>query len=81
MLAVRPTRPATVFAHAGRLYSAIGSDVDSVQQLCMSLLGVISAPIRIVGALVLLHAQLGAAAWVTLGVLAALMPVQVSVTH
>lgn len=51
--------------------------MDSIQQLCMSLLGVVSAPIRIIGALYLLHAQLGAAAWVTLGLLAALMPLQV----
>ncbi len=51
--------------------------MDSIQQLCMNLLGLISSPLRMLGALALLHAQLGAAAWVTLGLLAALMPVQV----
>ena len=35
---------------SGRIYSHVTSDVETLQQLAMSVLGLISSPLRIVGA-------------------------------
>lgn len=61
---------------SGRLYSAIGSDVDTLQNLSQGILGFISSPVRIIGALVLLYFQLGIAAITAVAFLVLLLPVQ-----
>jgi hypothetical protein len=65
-------------AHSsGRLNALIAADAEAIE-LCLGTLHLCwSAPLRIVVALALLYAQLGAAAFAALGALFLLLPVQV----
>lgn len=63
---------------SGRIFNLVTSDAETLQQLCQNLLGVVSSPARIIGAVVLLYAQLGPASLVALVTLIIMMPIQVS---
>lgn len=62
---------------SGRIFNLVTSDAETLQQLCQNLLGVISSPARIIGAVVLLYFQLGPASLVAVVTLVILMPAQV----
>ena len=63
---------------SGRIFNLVTSDAETLQQLCQNLLGVISSPARIIGAVVLLYAQLGPASLVALVTLVIMIPIQVT---
>lgn len=63
---------------SGRIFNMVTSDAEALQQLCQSLLGVISSPARIIGAVVLLYVQLGPASLVAVATLIIMIPIQVS---
>ena len=63
---------------SGRIFNLVTSDAETLQQLCQNLLGVISSPARIIGAVLLLYAQLGPASLVALLTLVIMIPIQVS---
>lgn len=62
---------------SGRIFNMVTSDAETLQQLCQNLLGVISSPARIIGAMVLLYIQLGPASLVALLTLLITMPIMV----
>ena len=62
---------------SGRIFNMVTSDAETLQQLCQNLLGVISSPARIIGAMVLLYIQLGPASLVALATLVVTMPIMV----
>ena len=66
---------------SGRIFNMVTSDAETLQQLCQNLLGVISSPARIIGAMVLLYIQLGPASLVALLTLLITMPIMVGIWH
>ena len=64
---------------SGRIFNMVTSDVEMLQMLCQSIMGIISSPLRIIIAMLLLYFQLGPAALVALAVLTLMMPMQVRV--
>ncbi|RYF04316.1 MAG: hypothetical protein EOO40_11320, partial [Deltaproteobacteria bacterium] len=62
---------------SGRIFNMVTSDVEMLQMLCQSIMGLISSPLRITIAMLLLYLQLGPAALIALGVLTLMMPMQV----
>ncbi|GMH44339.1 hypothetical protein BSKO_12273 [Bryopsis sp. KO-2023] len=61
---------------SGRMFNFVATDAESLQMLCMNLLGIISSPVRIAGAMVLLYLQLGPASMVALASLVLMVPIQ-----
>ena len=62
----------------GFIYNLVTSDADNLQQLCNQAFALLSSPIRIVVAMVLLYSQLGVAAFAALILLVLVIPIQVS---
>ena len=63
---------------SGRIFNLVTSDAETLQQLCQNLLGVISSPARIIGAMVMLYVQLGVSSLVAIVTLILVMPIMVS---
>ena len=63
---------------SGRIFNLVTTDAETLQMLFQNILGVISSPFRIIGAMVMLYIQLGPSSLVALAVLILMMPVQVS---
>lgn len=61
----------------GYIYNLTTSDVDSLQQFCNQVFGLMSAPLRIVVAMGFLYSELGVSSLAALFVLIALIPCQV----
>ena len=61
----------------GRVFNLVTSDVETLQILSQSIMNLISSPVRIIVAMVLLYLQLGVASLVALASLVLMMPVQV----
>ena len=66
---------------SGRIFNLVTSDAETLQQLCQNILGVISSPVRITFAVVLLFRELGTASLVALVTLIVMMPIQVCLTY
>ena len=64
---------------SGRIFNMVTSDVEMLQLLCQSIMGIVSSPLRIAIAMLLLYLQLGPAALVALAVLILMMPMQVPI--
>ena len=60
----------------GRIVTLVSSDCETLQTFCQSLHVLWSSPGRIVISVILLYQQLGPSAFVALGLLALLLPVQ-----
>eukprot|EP00892_Ulva_mutabilis_P008206 jgi/Ulvmu1/5758/UM025_0012.1 len=60
----------------GFIYNIVTNDTDAVQLTCNQIFSLISSPLRIVVAMVLLYAQLGAAAFAALALLICMIPAQ-----
>ena len=63
---------------SGRIFNLVTTDAETLQSLFQNILGVISSPARIIGAMTMLYVQLGPSSLVALAVLVLMMPVQVS---
>jgi hypothetical protein len=64
----------------GYIYNLVTADADSVQQMCNQVFTLVSSPIRICVAMVLLYVQLGVSAFAALVLLICVIPVQVRCT-
>ncbi len=64
---------------SGRIFNMVTSDVEMLQQLCQSIMGIVSSPLRIIIAMLLLYLQLGPSALIALAVLCLTLPLQVCV--
>jgi ATP-binding cassette subfamily C (CFTR/MRP) protein 1 len=63
---------------SGKVFNLVTSDAETLQALCQNILGVISSPARIIGAMVLLYVQLGPASLVALATLVIMIPIMVT---
>lgn len=61
---------------SGRVFNFVASDTEALQLVSQNLLGLISSPVRIIGAMVLLFYQLGLASLVAPIALIIMIPVQ-----
>lgn len=61
---------------AGQIFNFVASDSESLQMVCMNSLGLISAPLRMIGATVMLYFQLGASSLVAVAALCLIVPIQ-----
>lgn len=61
---------------SGRVFNFVASDSETLQILSQNLLNFISAPARIIGAMVMLYSQLGLASLVSPAALIVMVPVQ-----
>lgn len=61
----------------GFIYNIVTNDTDAVQMTCNQIFSVVSSPLRIIVAMILLYAQLGVAAFAALVLLVAMIPAQV----
>lgn len=64
----------------GFIYNIVTNDTDAVQLTCNQIFSVISSPLRIIVAMVLLYSQLGAAAFAALALLICMIPAQARAT-
>lgn len=62
----------------GFIYNLVTSDADNLQQLCSQVFALISAPLRIIIAMILLYSQLGCAAFAAFVLLVLVIPIQAS---
>jgi hypothetical protein len=62
----------------GFMYNLVTSDADNLQQLCSQAFTLISSPLRIAIAMVLLYSQLGCAAFAAFVLLVLVIPLQAS---
>lgn len=63
---------------SGRVFNLVMSDAETLQLLCQNIMGLISSPLRILVAMLMLYFELGVSSIVALCVLLLLMPTQVS---
>lgn len=75
---LRLTPAAQQHFSSGKVFNLVTSDAETLQALCQNILGVISSPARIVGAMVLLYVQLGPASLVALATLVIMIPIMAS---
>lgn len=61
----------------GFIYNIVTNDTDAVQMTCNQIFSVVSSPLRIIVAMVLLYGQLGIAAFAALVLLICMIPAQV----
>eukprot|EP00803_Ostreobium_quekettii_P010076 evm.model.scf_1807.1 EVM.evm.TU.scf_1807.1 scf_1807:280-13061(-) len=61
---------------SGRIFNFVASDTETVQLVCQNLLGLMSSPVRILGAMAMLYAELGLASLVALASLILMVPAQ-----
>ena len=66
---------------SGRVFNLVTSDAETLQLLCQNIMGLISSPLRIIVAMLMLYLELGVSSIVALGVLLLLMPTQVLRPH
>ncbi len=64
---------------SGKVFNLVTSDAETLQALCQNILGVISSPARIIGAMALLYVQLGPASLVALATLVIMIPIMVRI--
>ena len=62
---------------SGRVFNLVTSDAETLQMLCQNIMGLISSPLRIIVAMVMLYLELGFSSLVAFCVLLLLMPTQV----
>ncbi len=62
---------------SGRVFNLVTSDAETLQMLCQNIMGLISSPLRITVAMVMLYLELGFSSLVAFCVLLLLMPTQV----
>lgn len=62
---------------SGRVFNLVTSDAETLQMLSQNIMGLISSPLRIIVAMLMLYLELGISSIVALGVLLLLMPTQV----
>ncbi|CAL8468910.1 g8451 [Coccomyxa elongata] len=61
---------------SGRVFNLVTSDAETLQMLCQNIMGLISSPLRITVAMVMLYLELGFSSLVAFCVLLLLMPTQ-----
>lgn len=66
---------------SGRVFNLVTSDAETLQLLCQNIMGLISSPLRIIVAMLMLYFELGFSSLVALAVLLLLMPTQASNSH
>lgn len=66
---------------AGQIFNFVASDSEALQLVCNNLLTIMSSPLRMIGAMILLFFQLGAASLVALVSLIIMVPIQMSVVQ
>jgi len=62
---------------SGRVFNLVTSDAETLQLLTQNIMGLISSPLRIIVAVLMLYLELGVSSLVAIGVLVMLMPTQV----
>jgi ABC-type transport system involved in cytochrome bd biosynthesis fused ATPase/permease subunit len=62
---------------SGRVFNLVTSDAETLQLLCQNIMGLMSSPLRIIVAMLMLYFELGFSSLVALCVLLLLMPTQV----
>jgi len=62
---------------SGRVFNLVTSDAETLQLLTQNIMGLISSPLRIIVAVLMLYLELGVSSLVAIAVLVMLMPTQV----
>eukprot|EP00210_Caulerpa_lentillifera_P008090 g7724.t1 len=66
---------------AGQIFNFVATDSESLQLVCNNILSIMSSPLRMIGAMILLFVQLGVSSLVAPASLVIMVPIQMSIVR